>query len=125
MPIMQKELERVNGTKLLAEIDMPLTPVLADMEMIGALIDTKFFSKMSVELALRLAEIEKEIFELAGKTIQHQFDAATFGCAFQSPASRTTRQRPQNSDGLLFHFCRCFGNVARQTSDIGMDSRTT
>ena len=68
MPIMQKELERVNGTKLLAEIDMPLTPVLADMEMKGALIDTKFFSKMSVELALRLAELEKEIFKLAGKT---------------------------------------------------------
>ena len=68
MPILQKELEKVNGTKLLAEIDMPLTPVLADMEMTGALIDTKFFSKMSVELALRLAEIEKEIFQLAGKT---------------------------------------------------------
>ena len=68
MPILQKELERVNGTKLLAEIDMPLTPVLAEMEMTGALIDTKFFSKMSVELALRLAEIEKEIFQLAGKT---------------------------------------------------------
>ncbi len=68
MPIMQKELERVNGTKLLAEIDMPLTPVLADMEMTGALIDTKFFSKMSLELAKRLAELEKEIFQLAGKT---------------------------------------------------------
>ena len=68
MPIMQKELERVNGTKLLAEIDMPLTPILADMEMTGALIDTKFFSELSVELAKRLAEIEKEIFQLAGKT---------------------------------------------------------
>ncbi len=68
MPIMQKELERVNGTKLLAEIDMPLTPILADMEMTGALIDTKFFSEMSVELAKRLAEIEKQVFDLAGKT---------------------------------------------------------
>jgi DNA polymerase-1 len=68
MPILQKDLERVNGTKLLAEIDMPLTPVLAEMEMTGALIDTKFFSKLSVELALRLAEIEKEIFQQAGKS---------------------------------------------------------
>ncbi len=68
MPIMQKELERVNGTKLLTEIDMPLTPVLADMEMTGALIDTKFFSEMSLELAKRLAEIEKQVFDLAGKT---------------------------------------------------------
>ncbi|HUM27466.1 MAG TPA: DNA polymerase, partial [Anaerolineales bacterium] len=68
MPIMQKELQRVNGTKLLDEIDMPLTPVLAEMEMTGALIDTKFFAAMSQELGQRLAEIEKEIFQLAGKT---------------------------------------------------------
>ena len=68
MPILQKELERVNGAKLLAEIDMPLTPVLADMEMTGALIDIKFFSALSVELKNRLAEIEKEIYQLAGKT---------------------------------------------------------
>ncbi len=67
MPIMQKELERVNGTKLLDEIDMPLTPVLADMEMTGALIDIKFFAEMSKELEKRLAEIEKEIYGHAGK----------------------------------------------------------
>ncbi|MHB8777742.1 MAG: DNA polymerase I [Anaerolineales bacterium] len=68
MPIMQEELGRVNGIKILDEIDMPLTTVLAEMEMAGALIDTDFFSKMSVELAKRLAEIEKEIYQLAGKT---------------------------------------------------------
>ncbi len=68
MPILLKELERVNGTKILNEIDMPLTAVLADMEMTGALIDTKFFGKMSVEMGKRLAEIEKQIFDLAGKS---------------------------------------------------------
>jgi len=68
MPILQKELERVNGTKILDEIDMPLTPVLAEMEMTGALIDTKFFGQMSVELGKRLTEIEKQVYELAGKT---------------------------------------------------------
>ena len=68
MPILLKELERVNGTKILNEIDMPLTAVLADMEMTGALIDIKFFGKMSVEMGKRLAEIEKQIFDLAGKS---------------------------------------------------------
>ncbi len=68
MPIMEKELERVNGEKLLNEIDMPLTAVLADMEMTGALIDVKFFAEMSKELEKRLAEIEKEVFSLAGKS---------------------------------------------------------
>ena len=68
MPILQNELKRVNGEKLLDEIDMPLTAVLADMEMTGALIDIKFFAEMSKELEKRLAEIEKEIYGHAGKT---------------------------------------------------------
>ncbi|GJQ34349.1 MAG: hypothetical protein JETCAE01_03590 [Anaerolineaceae bacterium] len=58
----------MNGQKILDEIDMPLTPVLAEMEMTGALIDTKFFGQMSNELANRLGEIEKEIYAHAGKT---------------------------------------------------------
>lgn len=68
MTIEEKELKRVNGQKILDEIDMPLTAVLAEMEMTGALIDTEFFGVMSKELAKRLAEIEKEIFGHVGKT---------------------------------------------------------
>jgi DNA polymerase I len=68
MVIEEKELEKVSGQKILDEIDMPLTAILADMEMTGALIDTEFFAGMSVELATRLAEIEKEIFGHVGKT---------------------------------------------------------
>jgi DNA polymerase-1 len=67
MPLLQKDLERVGGTKLLTEIDLPLTPVLADMEMTGILIDLPFFQKMSDELAKRMAEIEKRVFESVGK----------------------------------------------------------
>jgi DNA polymerase-1 len=68
MPIMEQELERVNGRKILDEIDMPLSAVLAEMEMTGAKIDTEFFGQMSKDLAGRLAEIEKEIFGHVGKT---------------------------------------------------------
>jgi DNA polymerase I len=67
MPMLQKDLERVGGAKLLAEIDLPLTPVLADMEMTGIMIDLPFFQKMSDELAKRMAEIEKRVFESVGK----------------------------------------------------------
>jgi len=67
MFIEEKELEKVSGRKILDEIDMPLTEVLAGMEMTGAKIDTEFFGKMSTELASRLAEIEKEIFGHVGK----------------------------------------------------------
>jgi DNA polymerase-1 len=67
MPLSQKELKRVNGEKLLEEIDLPLTPVLADMEMTGISLDLPFFEKMSKELTKRLGEIEKQVFDMVGK----------------------------------------------------------
>jgi DNA polymerase-1 len=67
MPILEKDLERVTGTKLLAEIDLPLTPVLADMEMTGVLLDQPLLKKMSAELAKRIGEIEKQVFDSVGK----------------------------------------------------------
>ena len=67
MPILQKDLLRANGTKLLAEIEMPLVSVLAEMEMTGILLDLPFFKKMSEELTLRMAEIEKRVYESVGK----------------------------------------------------------
>ena len=67
MPILQKDLERLNGTRLLAEIEMPLVTVLAGMEMLGIMIDLPFFQSMSDELARRMAEIERRVFESVGK----------------------------------------------------------
>jgi len=67
MPIAEKELKRVNGEKLLQEIDLPLTPVLADMEMEGIMLDLPFFEKMSKELTKRLGEIEKQVYDMVGK----------------------------------------------------------
>ncbi len=67
IPILEKDLIRQNGTKLLAEIEMPLVPVLAEMEMTGIMLDLPFFKKMSQELTLRMAEIEKRVFESVGK----------------------------------------------------------
>ncbi len=67
MPVMQAELTRVRGEKLLEEIDLPLTTVLADMEMTGVLLDLPFFKKMSGELTARLAKIEKDVYAAVGK----------------------------------------------------------
>jgi DNA polymerase-1 len=67
MPVVQDELRRVNGTKLLEEIDLPLTPVLADMEMSGIAIDLPFFQETSVRLEKRMSEIEKQVYETVGK----------------------------------------------------------
>ena len=67
MPIQQEGLKRVNGEKLLEEIDLPLTPILADMEMTGISLDLPFFQETSKRLEKRMAEIEKQVFDSVGK----------------------------------------------------------
>jgi len=68
MALQVDELKRVHGVNLLEEIDLPLTPVLANMEMEGILLDLPFLNQMSDEMTKRLAEIEKQIFDSVGKT---------------------------------------------------------
>ena len=67
LPIQQQGLRRVNGEKLFEEIDLPLTPVLADMEMAGISLDLPFFQETGARLQKRMNEIEKQVYELVGK----------------------------------------------------------
>jgi DNA polymerase-1 len=67
LPIQREGLKRVNGEKLLEEIDLPLTPVLADMEMNGISIDLPFFQETGERLQKRMSEIEKQVYEMVGK----------------------------------------------------------
>ena len=67
MPLQREDLKRVNGEKLLYEIDLPLTPVIADMEMAGVSLDLPFFKETAKRLEKRMAEIEKQVFDSVGK----------------------------------------------------------
>ncbi len=60
------ELKEKNGTKVLEEIEMPLVPVLADMEREGVRIDRDFLAAYSKELEKDSILTEKHIYELAG-----------------------------------------------------------
>ncbi len=67
MPMIENE---KNFVKVLNQIEMPLMPVLARMEMHGVLIDADMLKKHSKELEKRIKELEKEAFTLAG----HEFN---------------------------------------------------
>ena len=58
----QYELER-----LYREIELPLIEVLAEMEWLGIRIDTQFFADSARRLAGELAQIQEEIWKLAGE----------------------------------------------------------
>jgi DNA polymerase I len=52
--------------KLFDEIEMPLVPVLADMEREGINLDTEALREFSKELESEVVKIEQEIYDLAG-----------------------------------------------------------
>ena len=53
--------------KVFTEIELPLLPVLARMELLGTTIDPKLLHQQSQEIEVRLAELERQAHELAGQ----------------------------------------------------------
>lgn len=52
--------------RVFRDIDMPLVPVLADMELAGVELDSKALDAYADFLRKRIAEVEKDIFAIAG-----------------------------------------------------------
>lgn len=63
--VLEKELDKNGFTKLFKEIEMPLVPVLTDIEYEGVHLDTKFLETYSKELDSKIKAIEAEIYKLA------------------------------------------------------------
>jgi len=60
-------LDKAETKKLFDEIEIPLIPVLAAMEMEGINLDEDFLKKMSVEMAKESGALEQKIYETAGE----------------------------------------------------------
>ena len=65
--ILQEELKKEGLEDLFYNIEMPLVPVLAYMERNGARIDTDALRETSTLFGKRLADIEEQIYSLAGE----------------------------------------------------------
>ena len=65
---LEPELKKYECERLFYDIEMPLMPVLAEMEMNGVCLDTESLKETSTILTNRLREIEHRIYELAGKS---------------------------------------------------------
>ena len=65
---LEPELKKFGCEKLFYDIEMPLMPVLAEMEMNGVCLDVDSLKETSTILTNRMNEIEKRIYELAGQS---------------------------------------------------------
>ncbi len=95
IPLLQEELEKCQATNLFQNLEMPLIPILADMEMNGVRLDTDFLTKMSEELAGRMQAIEAQIYEAVGFSFNlnspQQLSEALFNRLGLAPAGRRAR----------------------------------
>ena len=64
---LEPELKRLKCEDLFYQIEMPLMPVLAEMEMNGVCLDTESLAETSKQFTARMNEIEQRIYELAGQ----------------------------------------------------------
>lgn len=53
--------------KLFKEMEMPLITVLSNMELTGIMVDQKFYSELSKQFAKKITDLEKNIYQLAGR----------------------------------------------------------
>lgn len=95
IPVLEKELADCGATGLLAEMEMPLISVLADMEMAGVGLDTEFLKGMSSELSGRLQGIEAQIYQACGEPFNlnspQQLSDILFNRLKLSPPNRTAK----------------------------------
>lgn len=66
--VLEQKLKEVNGKRLFYDIEMPLVPVLAEMELTGVCLDTAALAETGKNFNRRLAEYEQKIYAEAGET---------------------------------------------------------
>jgi len=65
-PLLEDELRQKEQWHLFETLEMPLVPILAEMERAGIALDTDFLDELSAKMAKRLEEIETRIFGIVG-----------------------------------------------------------
>lgn len=73
LPEVQAGISEVQAEKLLVDIEMPLIPVLARMEMAGIMIDVEFLQGLGLELEKAMDALERDIYRMVG----YQFNLAS------------------------------------------------
>ncbi|MCA1645278.1 MAG: DNA polymerase I [Chloroflexi bacterium] len=68
--ILEEELELARQTALFRDVEMPLVPVLADMEMAGIAVDLPYLAELGIELEARIGSLEADIYGHVG----HEFN---------------------------------------------------
>lgn len=94
-PLLASELEQKQHGSLFRDLEMPLVPVLADMEAAGVRLDLPFLAELSLSLGGRVQELEAEITRQVGHPFNlnstQQLAAVLFQELGLAPPDRTRK----------------------------------
>ena len=99
-----EELEAHSMLDLLEDIEMPLVPVLADLEKTGVRIDLDVFDALRERFTREIALIEEEIYKLAGGEVNLRSVPQMRELLFERlelPVLRKTKTGPSTDEGVL------------------------
>lgn len=103
-PILAAELADREVENLFHDVEMPLVPVLADMERVGVSLDTGVLKDMSGEMTQAIGELEGRIYEQAGHRFNinstQQLSQVLFGELKLRPGRRTKTGYSTDSEVL-------------------------
>ena len=98
------KLEEYGLMKVLTDIELPLCPVLAEMEQAGFLVDRKALEAFGVMLAARIADAQQKIYDYAGENFNinstQQLGRILFE-KLQMPAYKKTKRGYSTSAEVL------------------------
>lgn len=88
-----------------SEMELPLLPVLSRMERNGVLLDVKMLAKQSEQITKRLAELEQDIYKLAGQEFNigspKQLQVILFEKMELPVISKTPKGQPSTAESVL------------------------
>lgn len=91
--------------KVLTEIELPLLPILVDMEQRGVQIDAQLLAKQSNEIALELAKLEEQAYTIAGEEFNlgspKQLQAILFEKLELPIIKKTPKGAPSTAEDVL------------------------
>lgn len=104
--VLEPKLKEVGAEELFHDIEMPLVPVLADMERNGVRLDTKALDEVRTTFTQRMTELEQEIYQLAGESFNiaspRQVGEILFGkLKIVEKAKKTKTGQYQTSEEVL------------------------
>ncbi|MBP6908272.1 MAG: hypothetical protein KBB75_00405 [Candidatus Pacebacteria bacterium] len=67
LSILEERIKKESLLYVYREIELPIVPIIKEMETSGILLDTAYLSKLSKEYHSDLSKLEKEIWKLSGK----------------------------------------------------------